>query len=74
MSGNDAPPGPPGGSDASSVNNSNGAMVIGVAVTGIVTATVAVALRVYTRKFILKQMWIDDYMAIMSWVNRIPSP
>lgn len=41
-----------------------------VAILAIVLGTLAVALRLYTRKIVLNQIWVDDYLACASWVSR----
>ncbi|KAH8660240.1 hypothetical protein BX600DRAFT_551690 [Xylariales sp. PMI_506] len=47
----------------------NPAIVTGVAVAGMTVATIALVLRLYTRKIILNFLWIDDYMAVLGWVG-----
>lgn len=47
--------------------NSKG--LIAVDVLALVLGTLAVALRLYTRKVLLKQLWLDDYLAFVSWVS-----
>lgn len=47
--------------------NSGG--LLAVAILAIVLGTPAVGLRLYTRKFVLNQIWLDDYLAIVSWVS-----
>lgn len=47
----------------------NSANVLATAIVSIPLGTLAVALRLYTRKYLLKQVWIDDYLAIASWVS-----
>lgn len=47
--------------------NSKG--LIAVDVLALVLGTLAVALRLYTRKVLLKQLWLDDYLAFGSWVS-----
>lgn len=32
-------------------------------------ATIAVGLRLYTRRFVLRQFWLDDYLAIAGLVS-----
>lgn len=63
------PPSGSGDSGTSSGSTSNGTLVTGVAITGIVISTFATALRLYTRRYLVKQLWIDDYMSILSWVG-----
>lgn len=41
-----------------------------VAILAIIIGTLAVALRLYTRKVVLNQIWVDDYLACASWVSR----
>lgn len=48
--------------------NSGGLMA--VAILAIILGTLAVALRLYTRKVVLNQIWVDDYLACASWVRR----
>lgn len=43
--------------------------LLAVATLAIILGTFFVALRLYTRKAILKKMWVDDYLAIASWVG-----
>ncbi|PSR76250.1 hypothetical protein BD289DRAFT_177500 [Coniella lustricola] len=45
--------------------NSSGLMA--VAIIAIVLGTISVALRLYTRRCVLKQIWLDDYFAVASW-------
>lgn len=47
--------------------NSGG--LLAVATLAIVLGTLAVALRLYTRKVVLNQVGPDDYLAIVSWVS-----
>ncbi|KAJ4386631.1 hypothetical protein N0V93_009529 [Gnomoniopsis smithogilvyi] len=46
--------------------NSGG--LLAVAILAIILGTLAVALRIYTRKVVLNQLWVDDYLACASWV------
>ncbi|KAF3768830.1 hypothetical protein M406DRAFT_107592 [Cryphonectria parasitica EP155] len=45
----------------------NAGGILAVASIAIVVGTLAVALRLYTRKFVLNQIWLDDYLAVVSW-------
>ncbi len=35
----------------------------------LIIATIAVLSRVYTRKFLINQLGVDDYCAIVAWVS-----
>lgn len=48
--------------------------VIGVIAFTLTVATAAVSLRIYTRKFIVNQVGIDDYFAILALVSLKLSP
>lgn len=41
-----------------------------VAILAIILGTLAVAFRLYTRKIVLNQIWVDDYLACAAWVSR----
>ncbi|KAI0123342.1 hypothetical protein BJ170DRAFT_105591 [Xylariales sp. AK1849] len=70
MSGAPPPPPPsPAGADAGYEPSKNDPLVTGVAAASIAVVTVAVALRLYTRKFVLNILWIDDHMAVLSWAS-----
>lgn len=43
--------------------------LLAVAILAVLLGTLAVALRLYTRKVVLNQVGIDDYFAIISWVS-----
>lgn len=43
--------------------------VLAIAVLAIILGTLSLTLRLYTRKVVLNQMWLDDYLAIVSWVS-----
>ncbi|KAH8669101.1 hypothetical protein BX600DRAFT_497051 [Xylariales sp. PMI_506] len=45
-----------------------GYIVIITLVVCMVLATTAVSLRIYTRKVIVNEIWIDDYLAIVAWL------
>ena len=45
------------------------AVVIGVTIFSLTVATIAVAVRTYTRKWIVDRMGIDDYFAIVALVS-----
>jgi len=60
----DAPELPPGSYDSIAPT------VVGTVVLCLVVSTVAVGLRLYTRRFIMKQVGIDDYLAIVALVSR----
>lgn len=49
--------------------NSGG--VLAVAILALLLGTLCVALRIYTRKVVLNQLWVDDYLACASWVSRV---
>jgi hypothetical protein len=44
-------------------------VVIGSVVFCLVVATVAVSLRIYTRKFVINQLGIDDYFSVFALVS-----
>ncbi|KAJ4419639.1 hypothetical protein N0V82_004834 [Gnomoniopsis sp. IMI 355080] len=46
--------------------NSGG--ILAVAILALTLGTLCVALRIYTRKVVLNQLWVDDYFACASWV------
>ena len=50
-------------------NDDRADVVIGTVVFVVTLATIALALRIYTRKFLIKQFGLDDYAAIFSWVR-----
>lgn len=43
--------------------------LIAVSVIAIVFGTIGVSLRIYTRSYVLKQIWLDDYLAVVSYVS-----
>lgn len=49
-------------------HNNQGYVVIVTVVVCFLIATPAAVGRIYTRKFIVGQLWIDDYLAILAWV------
>ncbi|KAH8657932.1 hypothetical protein BX600DRAFT_514469 [Xylariales sp. PMI_506] len=49
-------------------HGNHGYIVIITAVVCLSLATVAVAMRLYTRRIVLNQVWIDDYLAVISWI------
>ena len=47
--------------------------LIAVTVIAIVLGTIGISLRIYTRSWILKQTWLDDYLAVVSYVSSVCS-
>lgn len=50
---------------------SRGGIVVGTAVVTVALATMAVALRLYTRKYIVRQVYWEDWTILMSLVSRV---
>lgn len=51
------------------LNHGSNAYILYIALTICLTvATAALVLRIYTRWIVINQVWIDDYLAIASWV------
>jgi hypothetical protein len=47
-------------------------LLTSVSVAFMTMTTVGLLLRLYTRKFVLNLIWIDDYLAVVSWVCKFP--
>lgn len=50
----------------------NAGGLLAIAILAIILGTLAVALRLYTRKVVLNQIGPDDYLAVVSWVSWYP--
>lgn len=50
----------------------NAGGLLAVAILAIILGTLAVALRLYTRKVVLNLIGPDDYLAVISWVSYYP--
>lgn len=60
--------------DAAAAGASRAPLVAGVAVSCMLCVTLVTALRLYTRRFLLGTVGLDDYLAVVAWVSAGPRP